>query len=48
MVHALHHRPHGQVMQETVRSTLWAAGVLIAMLLLILVLFLGVFAIRAL
>jgi hypothetical protein len=50
MVHTLHHRIHEprQVIQGTFRSTLWGAGVLIAMLLVILVLFLGVFAIRAL
>jgi putative FmdB family regulatory protein len=46
--HTLHHRIHEprQAMLGTARYTLWASGVLIAMLLVILILFLGVFAFR--
>jgi hypothetical protein len=47
--HTLHHRIHDprQAMLGTNRSTMWAAGVLIAMLLVILILFVGVYAYRA-
>lgn len=49
MLRALHHRFHGpgEPIHPTGESALWATGVLIATLLTIVILFLGVFVIRA-
>ena len=49
MLRALHHRTHGpgEPIHRTVESALWAAGLLIATLLAIVILFLGVFVTRA-
>jgi len=48
MLRALHHRFHapGQTVRSA-ESALWATGILLATLLAILILFLGVFATRA-
>ncbi|SPE33433.1 hypothetical protein SBA3_20024 [Candidatus Sulfopaludibacter sp. SbA3] len=47
MLGALHNRTHGRGEQIQVESALLAAGALILTLLIILVLFFGVFVIRA-
>jgi len=49
MSRALHHRTHGrgEPLPPGEQSALWSAGVLIATLLLIVILFLGIFVGRA-
>ena len=49
MLRALHHRIHSpaEPARRTVESALWTAGLLLATLLAIVILFLGVFVTRA-